>query len=274
MSMSERRLIITGDDFGLSTENNTGIIQAHRYGILSATSLMVGGDAAQEAVELARQHPKLAVGLHISFSDSRPVLPPDQVSMLILPNGRFPPDDKPHQAALRSVKGLRQIRAEIAAQFKQFHQYGLVCDHVNTHRHSLHHPLLAWTIFREASRWPVRATRIPWDPPTDVFRLARATFLRLLGSAYGLKAPDRSINRDWNTQSFPELLANLPTGTTEIFFHPVEACDHRYSVDLPTLLDERIKALLIRLSLCGYTDAITKLPAGIHLPTGESLKWY
>ena len=76
------KLIINGDDFGLSAENNAGIIAAYRNGGLTGTSLMMGGDAAQAAVELARQHPKLAVGLHVSLSDTKPVLCPELVPLL------------------------------------------------------------------------------------------------------------------------------------------------------------------------------------------------
>src|SRR5207245_2188024 len=36
-----RRLIVTGDDFGLAAEVNRGILRAHRDGILTTTSLMV-----------------------------------------------------------------------------------------------------------------------------------------------------------------------------------------------------------------------------------------
>jgi chitin disaccharide deacetylase len=254
---SERRVIINGDDFGLSRENNAGIIAAHRHGVLSSASLMVSGDSAQEAADLARRHPVLAVGLHVTFSDTKPVLPPDQVSMLVMPNGRFPPDDGAHRAALSSAEGRRQIRTEIAAQFREFRALGLVCDHVNAHRHAHRRPLLAWMIFREASRWQVNATRIPWDPPTDPLRYLRAVLLRRLGKIYGLNAPDRCIDRNWNIQRLPDFLANLPAGSTEIFFHPVEANNHRFAADLPILLDERVKAALAGLTLCGLRYATT-----------------
>ena len=145
------KLIINGDDFGLSAENNAGIIAAHRNGGLTGTSLMMGGDAAQEAIELARQHPKLAVGLHVSFSDTKPVLGPELVPLLVLSNGYFPPDDAAHRKALRSREGRRQLRAEITAQFRAFAATGLTWDHVNSHRHFHRFPPLAMMLFREAA---------------------------------------------------------------------------------------------------------------------------
>ncbi|MGP0087328.1 MAG: ChbG/HpnK family deacetylase, partial [Steroidobacteraceae bacterium] len=58
-------LVITADDFGLSEPVNAAIEQAHRNGILSAASLMVGAPAAADAVERARRLPDLRVGLHV-----------------------------------------------------------------------------------------------------------------------------------------------------------------------------------------------------------------
>ena len=52
-----RRLIVSGDDFGVADEVNEGIVRAHRDGILGQTSLMVTGAAASRAVELARARP-------------------------------------------------------------------------------------------------------------------------------------------------------------------------------------------------------------------------
>src|SRR5206468_4073876 len=60
-----RLLVVSGDDFGAAPEVNAAIVRAHRDGILTSASLMVTGDAVEEAVALARAHPRLAVGLHL-----------------------------------------------------------------------------------------------------------------------------------------------------------------------------------------------------------------
>ena len=56
-----KELIINADDFGLSTGANRAIIKAWREGILTSTSLMVTGEAFEEAVSLARENPGLQV---------------------------------------------------------------------------------------------------------------------------------------------------------------------------------------------------------------------
>ena len=63
--MTARRLVVTADDFGAAPEVNVAVVRAHRDGILTSTSLMVTGDAVEEAVRLARETSTLAIGLHL-----------------------------------------------------------------------------------------------------------------------------------------------------------------------------------------------------------------
>ena len=60
-------LIVTADDFGISRGVNRGIVEAHRQGILTSTSLMVYRPAAVEAAVLGRDCPALSVGLHLEL---------------------------------------------------------------------------------------------------------------------------------------------------------------------------------------------------------------
>ena len=75
-----KRLIVTADDFGLAVPVNEAVEQGHLGGILSAASLMVTGDAADDAVARARRLPRLAVGLHLVLVDGKPCLPPERDS--------------------------------------------------------------------------------------------------------------------------------------------------------------------------------------------------
>jgi predicted glycoside hydrolase/deacetylase ChbG (UPF0249 family) len=60
-------LIVTGDDFGASRGINRGVVQAHRHGMLTATSLLVNRPASEEAAALARACPTLSLGLHLEL---------------------------------------------------------------------------------------------------------------------------------------------------------------------------------------------------------------
>ncbi|MBM3224392.1 MAG: ChbG/HpnK family deacetylase [Candidatus Tectomicrobia bacterium] len=57
-------LVINADDFGASGGLNRGIVDSHRHGVVTSTSLMVTGRAVHEAVAMSRDYPNLSIGLH------------------------------------------------------------------------------------------------------------------------------------------------------------------------------------------------------------------
>ena len=61
-------LIVNGDDFGLSPGVNRGILEAHRYGVLTSASLLVDTPWSEEAARLSHTAPALSVGLHAQLS--------------------------------------------------------------------------------------------------------------------------------------------------------------------------------------------------------------
>src|SRR6185503_8142182 len=63
-TVRSRRLIVNADDFGRSASINQAVAQAHLKGILTTASLMVNETAAGEAIALARDLPRLGIGLH------------------------------------------------------------------------------------------------------------------------------------------------------------------------------------------------------------------
>src|SRR5262245_41291022 len=62
---NQRRVIINADDFGASEEVNEAVIRAYKEGVLTSASLMVTGQAFDQAVRLANENPGLAVGIHL-----------------------------------------------------------------------------------------------------------------------------------------------------------------------------------------------------------------
>lgn len=85
------KLIVNADDFGLHSAVNAGIIDGHRRGIITSTSLMAGGEAFTEAVSMAKQNPKLGIGIHITLVGGvKPVCDSSEVSSLLTPEGVFP----------------------------------------------------------------------------------------------------------------------------------------------------------------------------------------
>ena len=271
-----RRIIVTADDFGLAPEVNAAVEQAHRAGILTAASLMVGERAAAEAVAIARRNPGLAVGLHLTLTDGTPCLPPDRIPALVRPDGRFRDDMAGLGLALAASRAARaQLRAEIAAQLAAFRATGLACDHLNAHRHFHLHPVIAAIAFRAAAEAGIRAVRIPWEPPALIRAmdpLARtqpralapfAAWLRRLAARCGLAAPDRVAGLAWSgaftAGRLAALLPRLPGGVTEIYLHPATAAGfaggapgYDHPGELAALTDARVRAAAAAMPRGGY----------------------
>jgi predicted glycoside hydrolase/deacetylase ChbG (UPF0249 family) len=61
------KIIINGDDFGLSSSVNESIIYCHNKGYLTSASIMAYGKAFDEAADLAKKNPDLGIGIHLAL---------------------------------------------------------------------------------------------------------------------------------------------------------------------------------------------------------------
>ncbi len=224
-------------------EVNEAIEEAHRQGILTTASLMVGAEAAVDAIDRARRLPLLRVGLHLVVVDGPSVLPAGGAN----PDFSFTKGDTyPHlvRAGIRfffSRKARQQLEAEVRAQFQAFHDTRLFLDHVNFHHHMHLHPTVLNILLKVGKEYGLRAVRLPYEPPISSWQASRKAFLRRLGSSFllypwitllksRLKGQDVCSNDfvygmndsgSMNLNLLLRFLKYLPDGVTEIYFHPV-----------------------------------------------------
>lgn len=271
----QRRAIIVADDFGRSSSINRAVIEAHRKGVLSCASLMVGGAAWEEAAELARENPELGVGLHVTLACGFSALPPGVISNLADRDGKL--DSSPVRAGLRAFFD-REVRAdlerEIEAQFARFRGTGLSLDHVNGHLNMHLHPSVLTAVLTRAAALGCRYVRLTRDPLFENLRLAsgrlpyRLSHAAVFGclsclargdlEAGGFRHADRVFgllqSGDMNTGFVGSLLRELPTGISEIYFHP-DLKDGRGNADYQALVSDEVRQALaagsIRRIRCG-----------------------
>jgi predicted glycoside hydrolase/deacetylase ChbG (UPF0249 family) len=62
-------LIINGDDFGYGRGVTRAIVELHDRGVVTSAGLMVNTPGTAEAVALAAERPRLALGLHVNFTN-------------------------------------------------------------------------------------------------------------------------------------------------------------------------------------------------------------
>jgi len=143
--MMARQLIITSDDFGLSSGVNRAVEKAWQDGILTCASIMPGGVAFDEAIDISRRNPGLQVGLHLTLVQGRSVLPVDRVHELVDESGCF--TDNSYTAGMRYFfdRALYcQLKREIEAQIVKVIDAGVSLSHIDGHLNIHMHP----TVFR------------------------------------------------------------------------------------------------------------------------------
>ena len=242
--MSERALIVTADDFGLSLAVNEAVEEAHRKGVLTSASLIVTGEAAADAVRRAKKMPKLGVGLHLALLDAPSALKAAEIPDLLEPGhdylGSKPAVTGARIAMVRHVR--EQARAEMHAQFALFRKTGLPLDRVDGHWHFHMHPTLVGILIRDlAGPFGVKAVRVPCEPAGPSSRAAggegglkrwgTALANGPLWAALKLRLRKAGIgSNDWFfglndtgavvRERLLGFVAELPPGVSEIGLHP------------------------------------------------------
>ncbi len=224
--LAAKSLIVTGDDFGLNSQVNEAIERYYEAGLLTQASLMIHEEGVDEAVRIARRHPGLTVGLHLTLccgkaSHASPLTRGTAPTRFI---------DSPARAGLTYALDRRlekPLQQEITEQFSTFLRRGFAPVYWDGHTHlHLHPTVLALTLPIAAQRGfrGVRLVReAGYAPLQIIFRLLSeaaapklaARNLRSVDRLYGLKATGRIT-----TDRFQSFLAQLTDGWSEIYFHP------------------------------------------------------
>ena len=229
--ISRKRLVVNADDFGFTPDVNRGILEAHRDGILTASTLMANGEAFDDAVRLARDTPSLDVGCHLVLISGRSVLPP------------YTPLPASAPELLRALAARRiRVYDELAAQVRKILAAGMEPTHLDTHKHTHLAPPVLDAVARIAEEFEIRWVRRPFDIPFTAARgavpwlegaLKRATssglqvlrgrFHRVL-ARHGCRTTDHfagfQITGRFRAPELAQLIRELPEGLTEFMCHP------------------------------------------------------
>jgi predicted glycoside hydrolase/deacetylase ChbG (UPF0249 family) len=242
-----KNLIVNADDFGWTNGVNRGIVEAHRRGIVTSTSLLANGTAIGGAVELARETPTLGVGVHLNLSDGPPIAGAAAVGTLLNAQKTF--TGGPEALLLKLTRrklSLDEVEKEWDAQICKICSAGITPTHLDGHKHVHMLPGLFEIALRLAKRHGVGAIRISHEPPqlraalSSVTNSRRSLVWKQSAQAKGIKL----LARDARTQAarsgiatadyfcgiahtgvltkegLARLLRSLPEGTTELMCHP------------------------------------------------------
>lgn len=235
----KKQLIINADDFGIHPAVNEAVRKAATEGILTSTSLMAGGDAFDEAVEMARSMPSLGIGIHLTLVGGiKSVLPPSEVPFLTWDNGVFCHDYG--KLIVRDLEGkilLSEVYAEWDAQIQKIMNTGLPVTHMDGHQHMHMWPHF-YPIARDlAKKYHISCMRVPDEDVLfgmkdgHIIRWAAKNGLSLLSRMH---RPDLKKNHirtndhffgmlyggHLSPERFAKFILQTKPGITEIMCHP------------------------------------------------------
>lgn len=216
-----RKLVVNADDFGFTRDVNRGIVEAHRNGILTSTTLMATGAAFDDAVGLARENPALDVGVHLVLIGE----PPFPITM--------------PQLMRAMLLGRIRIYDELRAQVRGILDAGLEPTHLDTHKHTHLLPPVLDAVARLAEEYKIPWVRRPFDLPltaatrptigwakrvaSQTLGVVRGRFARVL-ARHGCRSTDHfagfQITGRYNAAELAQLIRALPEGSTEFMCHP------------------------------------------------------
>jgi len=234
---------------------------------------MVGAPAAADAVRRAKAMPALRVGLHLVVIEGASVLPAAEIPDLVGADGGFASDQLRLGVRYFFYPHVRrQLAREIRAQFAAFSETGLALDHANAHKHMHLHPTVGALMLRIGREFGLPAVRVPAEPPgvlaacgADVGMGDRALYqwtrlLRWQARRAGVGVNDHCFGIGWSggmtTERVLTLLAHLPEGVSEIYFHPAARRDaalerlmpgYGHEAELAALCDARVARVLAAL---------------------------
>ena len=210
-----KQLVINADDFGFTADVNAGIVEAHRNGVLTSTTLMATGGAFEEAVRLAHETPSLDIGCHLVLVQGESLV-----------TGRKLPDTV---AALLPALVRKQLDpyTELKAQIEKIFSAGIKPSHFDTHKHTHLLPTVFRAVTQLAKEYQVRYVRLPLDR-TFAFSAApiyfASHFYRRFTRRYGVLTTDHflgfRLTGFLTEETFAGALARLRDGTTEFMCHP------------------------------------------------------
>jgi chitin disaccharide deacetylase len=285
-----RRLIVNADDYGRAPGVCQGILEAHRSGIVTSTTVMINQPGIEDHLAAALARPGLGVGLHLVFTAGKPLLPVERVPGLVDRTGHFLDQ---HTVWARAERlPVAELRQELAAQVQRFAALaGHLPDHLDCH-HFVHlyppffqvyadlateYGLPLRVPFPVEADFRVAAGALPYleEFPKDLVRGMIVTNSSLL-RARKLVYPDHFVGaffgrRALELETLFRLLAALPAGTSELMCHPgyddpaLAGSSYRSDreLELALLTDPRVRAQVDALDIELVTFGILQ-GAGRH----------
>jgi predicted glycoside hydrolase/deacetylase ChbG (UPF0249 family) len=238
--MYKKKVIITADDLGINSHINQGIIESFQQGILTSTALLMNVPETQQGIELAKNHPDLEVGIHLSIVEGLALRGSESTitdaikyfdnKICLIKNWK----DFLKKYVLHQIN-FSELEEELELQIRLFLRHFTHIPFLNGTQHMHILPGVWKIVLKLARKYSVKSIRIPgFTKPSVLWINKRFPFIipfQMLGEMarkdcrkYGIKYP-AAVEGMQYSGSIDEkklllIMQKLQAETTEIVMHP------------------------------------------------------
>ena len=193
---------------------------------------MANGIAFDHAVELSKQHPDLAVGIHLVLVEEKPILPPNQIPTLVSN------DQKLHKKYTNFLKNfmlgkisITDVEKELRSQIEKILATKIDISHIDSHQHLHIYPPILDLVVSLTKEYKIKWLRNSYDSsmPTSLGQTA-LVFLAQKGKRKIIKSNIHTSDYFLGAGSSGNLtepdilkaLGRIGGGISELMCHPGE----------------------------------------------------
>lgn len=231
----------------MSAEVDAGIVQAHRDGVVTSTTLLTGGSSAERALSLAAG---LAVGLHLDLTGLVPGGPLAVVRAFgALPGEAVEEACENQLARFRELAKRPPDHLDCHQHLAHFHPVAFAAYCAVARRHGLPvrspAPFLTAAGFREFVGRVERENGVALGAALAMPPAVLAPALAAVWASAGVRAPDAFVHDFYGSgatrERLIEIVRNLGDGVTEVMCHPGEG---ERAGELAVLTDPAVRAAI------------------------------
>ena len=211
------KLIINGDDYGLTLGVSKGIVEAIKNGKMTDTTAMVNMPAFEESIKYALDNGITEMGVHLTLSCGRPLT---DAPSLVDENGKF--DKNVYELGTYDIK---EVEMEFRAQIEKFLSTGMKLNHLDGHHHLFAMvPATLMVALKLGKEYDI-PMRCPFDRDLPLFK------------EEGVKCPDHMSGDFYEEKTTEENLKDIILKYKEMGSEVLEVMSH------PAYIDDELRAI-------------------------------
>jgi len=229
-----RRVIINADELGIDEPRSRGILEAHRRGIVTSTTVLANSLQLETVAGLVRELPRLGVGVHLNLTEGPAIL--SHPRTLADRQGQFFGRAEARRRLMEGRMEAEEIQAEFDLQVRRIRDVGIEPTHLDSRNHIHLYPGVMSALCWAGRRHGIDRVRLPREPVPAPGTVSPQIYWEMIRSqglvsraaetlaAEGMRTTEHfrgiALAGGIHFDRFLDVLARLPEGTAEVMVHP------------------------------------------------------